>query len=36
MKKIEIIYAVLMVGALGAAAALPFVSHRGGTAAAPG
>ncbi|MCC6427241.1 MAG: class III cytochrome C family protein [Phycisphaerales bacterium] len=36
MKRVEIIYAVVMVGALGAAAALPFVSHRGGTAAAPG
>jgi hypothetical protein len=36
MKKVEIIYAVVMVGALGAAAALPFVSHRGGTTAAPG
>lgn len=36
MKRIEVIYAVVTLGALGAAAALPFVSHRGGTDAAPG
>ena len=36
MKKIELLYAVVTVAALGAAAALPFISHRGGTQAAPG
>jgi hypothetical protein len=36
MKRIEIIYAVVTLGALGAAAALPLMSHRGGTSAVPG
>lgn len=36
MKRMEIAYAVVTLGALGFAGALPFLAHRGGPAAVPG